>query len=61
MVWPDDDRVVPIEHGHRYAGLIAGAELRLVADCGHAMYFEQTEAFADVVTEFLLSGSERAT
>jgi len=25
------------------------------------MYFEQTEAFADAVTEFLLSGSESAT
>jgi pimeloyl-ACP methyl ester carboxylesterase len=61
VLWADDDRVVPIEHGHLYAERIADATLQIVEDCGHAMYFEQTEAFADAVTEFLLSGSESAT
>jgi pimeloyl-ACP methyl ester carboxylesterase len=61
VLWADDDRVVPIEHGRLYAERIADARLQIVEDCGHAMYFEQTEAFADAVTEFLLSGSESAT
>ncbi|MFL6122672.1 alpha/beta fold hydrolase, partial [Actinophytocola sp.] len=39
VVWPDHDRIVPIAHGHRYAELIPGAELTVVDDCGHAMYF----------------------
>jgi len=61
VVWPDDDRVVPIAHGHRYAELIAGAELKVVADCGHAMYFERPAEFAAAVTEFLteLTGASR--
>ena len=61
VLWADDDRVIHIEHGRLYAERIADATLQIVEDCGHAMYFEQTEAFADAVTEFLLSGSESAT
>jgi pimeloyl-ACP methyl ester carboxylesterase len=53
VVWPADDRVVPIAHGHRYAELIPKAELTVVEDCGHAMYFERPAEFAGVVTEFL--------
>jgi pimeloyl-ACP methyl ester carboxylesterase len=53
VVWPADDRVVPIAHGHRYAELIPKAELTVIEDCGHAMYFERPAEFAGVVTEFL--------
>jgi pimeloyl-ACP methyl ester carboxylesterase len=53
VLWADDDRVVPIEHGRLYAERIPDATLQIVEDCGHAMYFERPEAFADVVTDFL--------
>jgi pimeloyl-ACP methyl ester carboxylesterase len=39
VIWAGDDQLVPIEHGQRYAELIPGAELVVVPDCGHAMYF----------------------
>jgi pimeloyl-ACP methyl ester carboxylesterase len=58
ILWADDDRVVPIAHGHRYAERIPDATLRIVEDCGHALYFERTEAVADAVIEFL-TGSEQ--
>lgn len=54
VVWPADDRIVPIAHGHRYAELIPDAELTVVEDCGHAMYFERPEEFASTVTDFLI-------
>jgi pimeloyl-ACP methyl ester carboxylesterase len=57
VLWADDDRVVPIEHGRLYAERIPDATLRIVEDCGHAMYFEQPEAFADAIIEFLEAGS----
>jgi pimeloyl-ACP methyl ester carboxylesterase len=57
VLWADDDRVVPIEHGRLYAERIADATLRIVEDCGHAMYFERPDAFAAAVTEFLEAGS----
>jgi pimeloyl-ACP methyl ester carboxylesterase len=57
VLWADDDRVIPIEHGRIYAERIPDATLQIVEDCGHAMYFERPEAFADAVTEFLEAGS----
>jgi pimeloyl-ACP methyl ester carboxylesterase len=53
VVWPAEDRLVPIAHGRRYAELIPGATLSVVKDCGHAMYFERPEEFADIVADFL--------
>ncbi|HMI71310.1 MAG TPA: alpha/beta fold hydrolase, partial [Solirubrobacteraceae bacterium] len=41
VLWADDDRVMPIEHGRRYAERIPDATLRVIEDCGHAMYFER--------------------
>jgi pimeloyl-ACP methyl ester carboxylesterase len=55
---PSDDRLIPVEHGHRYAERIAGARYAEVPDCGHAMYFERPAEFAGVVTSFL-SGASR--
>jgi pimeloyl-ACP methyl ester carboxylesterase len=40
-----------------YAERIPDATLRVIEDCGHAMYFERPDAFADAVTEFLEAGS----
>jgi pimeloyl-ACP methyl ester carboxylesterase len=53
VAWAGDDRLIPIAHGHRYAELIPQATFAVVEDCGHAMYFEQPPAFADVTAGFL--------
>ncbi|MFC0111689.1 alpha/beta fold hydrolase [Kibdelosporangium aridum] len=53
VVWPSDDRLIPIAHGHRYAELIPHADFTVVEDCGHAMYFERPAEFAAVTSEFL--------
>ena len=58
VAWPSDDRLIPVEHGRRYAERIAGARYAEVPDCGHAMYFERPAEFAGVVTSFL-SGASR--
>jgi len=64
---PSEDKVIPVAHGERYAELIPQARFSQIEDCGHAMYFERPEEFAQVVTEFLadveagtqLSGASR--
>jgi pimeloyl-ACP methyl ester carboxylesterase len=52
VVCPDDDRVIPRIHAERYAERIPNARLEIVETCGHAMYFERTDAFADAVLAF---------
>jgi pimeloyl-ACP methyl ester carboxylesterase len=60
VVWPSDDRVIPVEHGHRYAELIPGAQFAVVEDSGHAMYFERPAEFAEITAGFLAAaGSAR--
>jgi pimeloyl-ACP methyl ester carboxylesterase len=53
VAWPDDDKLIPVAHGQRYAERIPGARFTVVPDCGHAMYFERPEEFAQIVTDFL--------
>jgi pimeloyl-ACP methyl ester carboxylesterase len=57
VLWADEDRVLAVEHGRRYAERIPNATLRVIEDCGHAMYYERPEAFAEAVIEFLEEAS----
>jgi pimeloyl-ACP methyl ester carboxylesterase len=41
VVWGDDDRVVPLECGERYAKLLPQASLEVVESCGHAVDMEK--------------------
>jgi len=53
VVWAAEDRLIPIAHGHRYAEKIPGARFTAVANCGHAMYQERPDEFAQITTDFL--------
>lgn len=49
VVWGDDDRVVPLECGERYAKLLPRASLSVVAASGHAVDMEQPVELARLV------------
>lgn len=55
VVAPSQDRLIPVAHARRYAERIPGARFAEVPDCGHAMYFERPEAFAELTGAFLAS------
>jgi pimeloyl-ACP methyl ester carboxylesterase len=57
VVWPSQDKLIPVAHGHRYAELIPDAKFVEVADCGHAMYFERPAEFAEITADFLNGAS----
>jgi pimeloyl-ACP methyl ester carboxylesterase len=57
VVWPGTDKLVPIEHGRRYAELIPNAEFAVIEGCGHAMYFERPKEFAEITANFLTVGA----
>jgi pimeloyl-ACP methyl ester carboxylesterase len=48
-----DDRATPVDRAERIAGLIPGAQLRVVADCGHSSTLEQPDAISALLAEFL--------
>ena len=52
LLWGDHDRLVPPVYGEAYKRHIAGAELKLIKDCGHLPMFEKEAEFVDAVTKF---------
>jgi pimeloyl-ACP methyl ester carboxylesterase len=60
VAWASDDRLIPIEHGRRYAELIPNATFTVVEECGHAMYFERPAEFAELVVNFLADAGASA-
>jgi pimeloyl-ACP methyl ester carboxylesterase len=53
LVWGRDDRITPPEVAERFRALIPGAELWLLARCGHAPMLERPEAFNAIVAGWL--------
>jgi pimeloyl-ACP methyl ester carboxylesterase len=53
VITGDDDRIVPTADSIRLAGEIDGAELAVIAACGHVPHEESPEAFLDAVEGFL--------
>jgi pimeloyl-ACP methyl ester carboxylesterase len=53
ILWGEEDRWLPADHGRRLAALIPGAALRTVPDCGHLMQEDAPEAIVAHVAAFL--------
>ncbi len=53
IVWGHEDRVTPVEHAHRAASLIPGAQVCVLPDCGHWPQMEQAQAFNEALLAFL--------
>jgi pimeloyl-ACP methyl ester carboxylesterase len=49
----DDDRIVPTSNSVRLAGAIPGAELVIIASCGHLPQEEQPQAFLAALTSLV--------
>ena len=53
VVWGDEDVLVPVVHGERYAERIADARLVTIPGVAHAPFLEDAEATAKLVVDFL--------
>jgi len=53
VLWGEEDRVVPLEYGEKFAKLVPGARLETIPACGHLPPFERPDAFASAVRGFL--------
>jgi pimeloyl-ACP methyl ester carboxylesterase len=59
IAWGEGDKLFASEHGQRLAGELAGSELHIIAECGHAPAEEQPEALLALLLPFL-AGAPRA-
>jgi pimeloyl-ACP methyl ester carboxylesterase len=60
VITPEVDVVIPPEHSEAYAAAIDGAVLRVLPQCGHALYFEEPDLVAGEVISFLSATSAPA-
>jgi pimeloyl-ACP methyl ester carboxylesterase len=49
LVWGEQDRLVPLDIGHQYAGLMPDTRLEVVGDAGHFVDLEQPEQLAKLI------------
>ncbi len=52
IVWGESDRLVPVEHGRAYHDGIAGSQLIMLPESGHAPPFEKPQETAQLLEEF---------
>jgi pimeloyl-ACP methyl ester carboxylesterase len=52
LLWGDHDRLVPPAYGEAYRQCIQGAQLKLIANCGHLPMFEREAEFVAEIAEF---------
>ena len=48
ILWGDDDKIVPVEHGAVWAARLPNARLRVFPGKGHLLFHEEPEAVAAV-------------
>lgn len=60
VVWGAADRMIPVQHGHAYAGAIPGAQLRLITDAGHLPQLENPAELLAAVWQFASSPAGNA-
>ena len=53
LVWGDDDKVVPLSAGRRYAKALPNAKLHTIAACGHCVDMEKPDELAKLVIGFV--------
>jgi pimeloyl-ACP methyl ester carboxylesterase len=53
IIWGENDEVIPVGYAETFAGLIKGAKVTRLANCGHLAHFEQPKKLAAEITRFI--------
>ena len=52
IIWGEDDKVIPVDDGHKLHQAILHSRFVVLKNCGHVPQEEKSDIFVDVVTEF---------
>lgn len=61
FVWGEEDRLLPVEQGRRWAEAVPSAELEELAGVGHHPQYDEPERISELILEFLDPGSQPAS
>jgi pimeloyl-ACP methyl ester carboxylesterase len=53
IIWGEEDRVIPIECGHKLHNEINGSRLVMIRNCGHVPQEESPKVFTHLVSSFI--------
>lgn len=53
IIWGEEDEITPPATGREFQRRIKGSNLQFLSQCGHVPNWEQPEAFADLLHDFL--------
>ena len=53
IVWGDQDRIIPVAHGHLAHQALPGSRLEIIEGAGHFPHVEQPGQLAEVVADFI--------
>ena len=59
IVWGEDDRIIPSDHGSAAAELVPGCRFELIPGAGHYPHEDDPELFARVVSDFVATTEPR--
>jgi pimeloyl-ACP methyl ester carboxylesterase len=57
-IWGDQDRIIPVEHGHAAAAARPGSRLEVLAGVGHFPHVERPGEVVDLIDEFIATTSQ---
>lgn len=60
VVWTRDDRLFPLAHGRRLAGLLPHARFEVIEDSGAFVPEDRPQALAELIKEFVVSSTTGA-
>lgn len=58
VIWGDDDRIIPVEHGRALAELRPACRLEVLPGVGHFPHVEQPDAVIDLIDEFVATTAQ---
>lgn len=57
VIWGEEDRLLPFQHGLAAAKIIPNAQFRLIPRAGHIPFFDQPDTLSAAVVDFLLKST----
>lgn len=58
IIWGDEDRIIPVEHGHALDELRPGCRLEILAGVGHFPHVERPNDVVDLLEDFITTTSQ---